>query len=207
MQNTQEELRSANEELQSTNEEMQSSNEELTTAKEKGQSMNEELQTVNAELLTKVEDLSRSSNDMKNLLDSTDIATLFLDKELRIRRYTPQMTRIIRLLAADIGRPITDLASAIRYPQLAKDARQVLKKLGSLERTIGTHAGRRYSVRMRPYRTCDDRIDGVVITFIHVTAALEPGTKRVSAPLRRLVSPSRTPVRAERKRVRPLRGG
>jgi chemotaxis methyl-accepting protein methylase len=207
MQNTQEELRSANEELQSTNEELQSTNEELTTSKEEGQSMNEELQTVNAELLTKVEDLSRSSNDMKNLLDSTDIATLFLDKELRIRRFTPQMTRIIRLLAADIGRPITDLASAIRYPQLAKDARQVLKKLGSLERTIGTHAGRRYSVRMRPYRTCDDRIDGVVITFIHVTAAQEPGTKRVSAPLRRLIPARRASARPERKMIRPVRGG
>jgi two-component system CheB/CheR fusion protein len=116
------------------------------------------------------------------------------------------MTRIIRLIAADIGRPITDLSSAIRYPQLARDTRQVLKKLGSLERTIGTHAGRRYSVRMMPYRTYDDRIDGVVITFIHITAAQEPGAKRVSAPLRRPVSPPRPPSGAERKRVRPIRG-
>ncbi|HAT11474.1 MAG TPA: chemotaxis protein CheB [Planctomycetes bacterium] len=195
MQTSQEELRSANEELQSTNEELQSTNEELTTSKEEVQSMNEELQTVNAELVTKVEDLSRASNDMKNLLDSTDIATLFLDKGLLIRRFTPQMTKIIKLIAADIGRPITDLASAIRYPHLARDARLVLKRLTSLDRTIGTRAGRCYSVRIMPYRTYDDRIDGVVITFIHATPSVEPtakpGTRATPLQRRRPARPAR----------------
>ena len=134
MQTSQEELRSANEELQSTNEEMQSTNEELTTSKEEMQSMNEELQTVNTELQAKVDELSRASNDMKNLLDSTDIATLFLDKELNVRRFTPQATKIIKLIAADAGRPITDLASDLHYPELADDAREVLRKLAAVEK-------------------------------------------------------------------------
>jgi two-component system CheB/CheR fusion protein len=130
MQTSQEELRSANEELQSTNEELQSTNEELTTSKEEMQSMNEELQTVNTELQSKVDELSRASNDMKNLLDSTDIATLFLDRELKVRRFTPQATKIIRLIASDAGRPITDLASELKYPELADDARAVLGPSG-----------------------------------------------------------------------------
>ena len=116
MQTSQEELRSANEELQSTNEELQSTNEELTTSKEEMQSLNEELQTLNAELQAKVDELSRASNDMKNLLDSTDIATLFLDNDLNVRRFTTQATKIIKLIPADVGRPITDLVSDLHYP-------------------------------------------------------------------------------------------
>jgi two-component system CheB/CheR fusion protein len=169
MQTSQEELRSANEELQSTNEELQSTNEELTTSKEEMQSMNEELQTVNTELQAKVDELSRAGNDMKNLLDSTDIATLFLDKELKVRRFTPQATKIIKLIAADAGRPITDLASDLCYPELADDAREVLRKLAAVEKTIGTLDGRWFTVRIMPYRTQDDRIDGVVITFANIT--------------------------------------
>jgi two-component system CheB/CheR fusion protein len=171
MQTSQEELRSANEELQSANEEMQSTNEELTTSKEEMQSMNEELQTVNAELEAKVEELSRASNDMKNLLDSTDIATLFLDGNLNVRRFTPQATKIIKLIPADAGRPVTDLASAMRYPDLAADAREVLRTLTSAEKPIGTRDGRWFTVRIMPYRTLDDRIDGVVITFADITTA------------------------------------
>lgn len=133
MQTAQEELRSTNEELQSTNEELQSANEELTTSREEMQSMNEELQTVNAELQAKVDELSQASNDMKNLLDSTDIATLFLDKELNVRRFTPQATKIIKLIPADVGRPITDLASDLSYDDLADDAREVLRTLVSAE--------------------------------------------------------------------------
>jgi two-component system CheB/CheR fusion protein len=171
MQTSQEELRSANEELQSTNEELQSTNEELTTSKEEMQSMNEELQTVNTELQAKVDELSRTSNDMKNLLDSTDIATLFLDKDLNVRRFTPQTTKIIKLIPADVGRPITDLASELRYPELAGDAREVLRKLASVEKTISARAGRWFTVRIMPYRTLDDRIDGVVITFANITVA------------------------------------
>jgi two-component system CheB/CheR fusion protein len=177
MQTSQEELRSANEELQSTNEELQSTNEELTTSKEEMQSMNEELQTVNTELQAKVDQLSQASNDMKNLLDSTDIATLFLDKDLNVRRFTPQATKIIKLIPGDAGRPITDLASELRYPELADDAREVLRKLAAVEKPIGARDGRWFSVRIMPYRTLDDRIDGVVITFANITVAKTLETK------------------------------
>ena len=180
MQTSQEELRSANEELQSTNEELQSTNEELTTSKEEMQSMNEELQTVNTELQAKVDELSRASNDMKNLLDSTDIATLFLDKELNVRRFTPQTTKIIKLIAGDAGRPITDLASELCYPELSDDAREVLRKLAAVEKPVGTRDGRWFTVRIMPYRTQDDRIDGVVITFTNIT-----GSKALEARLRK----------------------
>jgi chemotaxis methyl-accepting protein methylase/PAS domain-containing protein len=171
MQTSQEELRSTNEELQSTNEELQSTNEELTTSKEEMQSMNEELQTVNNELQAKVDEMSRASDDMKNLLNSTDIATLFLDNDLKVRRFTPQATKIIKLIPSDEGRPITDLASELRYPELADDAREVLRKLASAEKPIGASDGRWFSVRIMPYRTLDDRIDGVVITFADITVA------------------------------------
>ena len=171
MQTAQEELRSTNEELQSTNEELQSANEELTTSKEEMQSMNEELQTVNSELQAKVDELSQASNDMKNLLDSTDIATLFLDKELNVRRFTPKATQIIKLIHADIGRPITDLASDLNYPDLTDDAREVLRTLVSAEKPIAASTGRWFTVRIMPYRTMDDRIDGVVITFANITVS------------------------------------
>ncbi len=171
MQTSQEELRSTNEELQSTNEELQSTNEEMMTSKEEMQSMNEELQTVNTELQIKVDQLSQASNDMKNLLDSTDIATLFLDKDLNVRRFTPQATKIIKLIAADAGRPITDLSSELRYPELVEDAREVLRKLVAVEKSISAHDGRWFTVRIMPYRTMDDRIDGVVITFANITVA------------------------------------
>jgi chemotaxis methyl-accepting protein methylase len=171
MQSSQEELRSTNEEQQSTNEELQSTNEELTTSKEEMQSLNEELQTVNAELLAKVEELSRASNDMKNLLNSTDIATLFLDNNLNVRQFTSQATKIIKLIPGDIGRPVTDLASDLLYPELTADARDVLRKLGFLEKPIGASDGRWFTVRIMPYRTQDDRIDGLVITFADITVA------------------------------------
>ena len=129
MQTSQEELKSTNEELQSTNEELQSTNEELTTSKEEMQSMNEELQTVNHELQAKVDELSRANNDMKNLLNSTDIATLFLDDALNVRRFTTQTTSIIKLIPGDAGRPITDIATDLDYPELAADAREVLRTL------------------------------------------------------------------------------
>ena len=171
MQTSQEELRSANEELQSTNEELQSTNEELTTSKEEMQSLNEELQTVNAELQAKVDELSRASSDMKNLLDSTDIATLFLDKDLNVRRFTALATKIIKLIPSDVGRPITDLTSELRYPELARDAREVLRTLTAAEKPIATRGKRWFTVRIMPYRTLDDRIDGVVITFTDITTS------------------------------------
>lgn len=193
MQTTQEEFRSANEELQSTNEELQSTNEELMTSKEEMQSLNEELQTVNSELQTKVDELSRASNDMKNLLDSTDIATLFLDNDLNVRRFTPQATNIIKLIPGDAGRPITDLATDLHYPELAADAREVLRKLASVEKPIGARDGRWFTVRIMPYRTVDDRIDGVVITFADITTAktLEASLRGQHASLEKDISAKR----------------
>ena len=171
MQTSQEELRSANEELQSANEELQSANEELTTSREEMQSLNEELQTVNAELQAKVDDLSRASSDMSNLLNSTDIATLFLDCELNVRRFTPQVATIVKLIPGDKGRPITDLVSDLDYPALADDVRTVLRKLVSIEKPVAARDGRWFTVRIMPYRTMDDAVDGVVITFANITAA------------------------------------
>src|SRR6266542_2865386 len=179
MQTSQEELRSANEELQSTNEELQSTNEELTTSKEEMQSMNEELQTVNAELQGKVNELSRASNDMKNLLESTEIATLFIDSSLCIRRYTEQATRFLRLIPTDVGRPITDVTTDLVFPGLPDAVAQVLRSLVPLQKEITTTDGRWFSTRVMPYRTLDDVVDGAVITFMDITAA-----KRLEAELR-----------------------
>jgi two-component system CheB/CheR fusion protein len=168
MQTSQEELKSTNEELQSTNEEMQSTNEELTTSREEMQSLNEELQTVNHELQAKVDELSRSNNDMKNLLNSTDIATLFLDGDLNVRRFTTPTARIIKLIQSDIGRPMTDIASDLEYPDLADDAREVLQTLMFKEKQVTTRDGRWFRVRVMPYRTIENMIDGLVITFTDV---------------------------------------
>ncbi|MHC4872046.1 MAG: CheR family methyltransferase, partial [Planctomycetota bacterium] len=164
----QEELHSANEELQSTNEELQSTNEELITSKEEMQSMNEELQTVNAEMQAKVDELSVAASDVRNLLDSTDIATIFLDADLHVRRFTSRATEIIKFIPGDVGRPITDLASSLDYPDLADDALEVLRTLIFSEKKIPAHTGRWFSVRIMPYRTIDDRIDGVVITLVDI---------------------------------------
>jgi two-component system CheB/CheR fusion protein len=169
VQTGQEELRSTNEELQSTNEELQSANEELTTSKEEMQSLNEELQTVNAELQAKVDDYSRINNDMKNLLNSTELATLFLDKELNIRRYTIQATKIFKLIKSDIGRPFTDQVTDLIYSGLSEDAIEVLRTLVYIQKEIPAKDGRWFLVRVMPYRTFDDRIDGIVITFINIT--------------------------------------
>jgi len=171
MQTSQEELKSINEELQSTNEELQSTNEELTTSKEEMQSLNEELQTVNIELQSKVSDYARANDDMKNLLNSTEIATLFLDKELNIRRFTDQVTKVFKLRIADVGRPFTDLVTDLQYPEIDAHARQVIKTLTTVETSIATKDGRWFKVRIMPYRTIDDRIDGLVMTFNDITIA------------------------------------
>lgn len=171
MQASREELKSANEELQSTNEELQSTNEELTTSKEEMQSLNEELYTVNAELQSKVDDLSLINGDMKNLLNSTDIATIFLDNALRIRRYTDQATRIYKLIPGDVQRLLSDIASDLDYPGLEPDAEGVLRTLVVCEKHVPTRSGGWYTVRIMPYRTVDNVIDGVVVTFINITEA------------------------------------
>jgi len=183
MQTSQEELKSTNEELQSMNEELQSTNEELMTSKEEMQSMNEELQTVNHELQAKVDELSHTSNDMKNLLDSTDIATLFLDEELLVRRFTPQTTSIIKLIPGDVGRPITDIVTTLDYPDLAEDSRKVLKRLVFVEKQVSARDKRWFTVRIMPYRAQENRIDGVVITFADITVA-----KNLEAALRKAQS-------------------
>ncbi len=169
MQSSQEELRFTNEELQSTNEELQSTNEELMSSKEEMQSMNEELQTLNAELQSKVDDFTKVNNDMINLLNSTDIATLFLDKEMNIRRFTSHAVEIFKLIKSDIGRPFTDLVSDLIYPDLRDDVAKVLKTLRYIEKQIPTVDGRWFSIRIMPYRTLEDKIDGVVITFFNIS--------------------------------------
>ncbi len=168
-QTSNEQLTCANEELQSTNEELQSANEELTTSSEEMQSLNEELQTINAELQAKMEEVSRTNNDMKNLLDSTEIATLFLDRELRVRRYTPQAAQLFKLLPGDLGRPITDLTSSLIHPSLGHDVEEVLRKLAFSERDVRAIDGRWFVVRTMPYRTLENLIDGVVLTFLEIT--------------------------------------
>ena len=170
MQTSQEELKSMNEEMQSANEELQSTNEELTTSKEEMQSLNEELQTVNHELQSKVTDLSETNNDMKNLLNSTDIATLFLDDALNIRRFTNRTAAIIKLIATDIGRPVTDIVTDLHYPNLIDDAREVLRTLVYSEKQIPASDGRWFIVKIMPYRTQENRIVGLVITFTDITA-------------------------------------
>jgi two-component system CheB/CheR fusion protein len=177
MQSSQEELKFTNEELQSTNEELQSTNEELMSSKEEMQSLNEELQTLNAELQSKVDDFTRVNNDMKNLLNSTDIATLFLDKDMNIRRFTIQAVKIFKLIKSDIGRPFTDLVSDLIYPDLSDDALKVLKTLIYIKKQIPTKDGRWFSVRIMPYRTLDDKVDGVVITFFNISDLKEVEVK------------------------------
>ena len=172
MQTSQEELKAANEELQSTNEELQSTNEELTTSKEELQSLNEELQTVNAEQQSKVEELSATNNDMKNLLDATDITTLFLDEHLNVRRFTKGATRIFKLIPGDIGRSITDIVNTLDYPDLARDAKEVLRTLVLCEKEVSAQRGESwFSTRILPYRTIHNAIGGVVVTFTEITRA------------------------------------
>jgi two-component system CheB/CheR fusion protein len=171
MQTSQEELKSTNEELQSTNEELQSTNEELTTSKEELQSLNEELQTINAEQLARMEDLARTSSDMKNLLDATDIATVFLDGNLKVARFTAGASNLYKLLPGDVGRPLTDITASVVYPDLPADAREVLRTLIPREKSVAAQDGSWYWVRIMPYRTPEDRIDGLVITFTDTTVA------------------------------------
>ena len=173
MQASQEELSTVNEELQSSNEELQSTNEELTTSQEEMQSMNEELQTLNQELQARVDNLSHITNDMKNLLDKTEIATVFLDHKLCVRLFTAGSSRIFPLIAGDVGRPIMDFASALQYPALADDAREVLRTLTVHEQPAATRDGGWVLVRIMPYRTLENTVDGVTITFSDITASRE----------------------------------
>lgn len=163
-----EDLKSANEELQSTNEELQSVNEELETSKEEMQSLNEELVTVNTELNSKVEELSQTNNDMQNLLNSTDIATVFLDPNLNIKRYTDQVRSLVTLRPTDVGRSITELASNLRFDRLAESCREVLRTLIPLQREVESSDGTWYLMRILPYRTTENVISGLVMTFVNI---------------------------------------
>lgn len=196
---TNEELRAANEELQSINEEYRSTSEELETSKEELQSINEELQTVNSELKLKLEAISRAHSDLQNLMAATDFGTLFLDSRLRVKRFTEQVTRLFSVTPSDEGRPITDFAHQLEYVDLVKDARAVLSDLAPIRREIRSQDGRWYDLRLRPYRTVDDKIDGVVIAFVDVTERrqVEEALRASDQELRQqkaLVEVSRAPI-------------
>jgi two-component system CheB/CheR fusion protein len=179
LESSNEELKSSNEEMQSVNEELQSTNEELETSKEELQSVNEELSTVNSELNIKVDDLSRANNDMNNLLAGTGIATLFVDHQLRILRFTPMASQLINLIAADIGRPVAHIVSnLVGYTSLVADAQAVLDTLVAKEVQVQTEDGAWFTLRIRPYRTLDNVIEGAVITFSDISEL-----KRVEAAL------------------------
>lgn len=168
-----EELKSTNEELQSSNEELQSTNEELETSKEELQSVNEELTTVNAEHQQKIDELSKATSDLNNLLASTEVGTIFLDIHLNIQRFTPAVTEFINLIHSDIGRPVSHIVSNIDYDGLVDDAKEVLRKLTSKECEVRTKNGRWYQMRILPYRTIENVIDGVVVTFSDITTLKE----------------------------------
>jgi two-component system CheB/CheR fusion protein len=170
MQAANEELKSTNEEMQSTNEELQSTNEELETSKEELQSLNEELVTVNSEYQSKIEQLISLQNDLKNLLDTMNIATIFLDSNLSIRRFAREATKVYRLVASDVGRPLADIKSSIAGDYMVADALEVLDSLVPQEKEVQTSGGDWYHVRIVPYRTLDNVIDGVVLTFSEITA-------------------------------------
>ncbi|HVF95357.1 MAG TPA: CheR family methyltransferase [Sphingomonas sp.] len=171
LESTNEELKSSNEEYQSINEELQSANEEMETSKEELQSVNEELQTVNGELAHRVSELGRTNSDLKNLLEATQIATLFLDNDLRVRGFTPSATEIFHLLETDIGRPLNHVVSRVAYPSLQDDVRQVLKTLVPVERTVvDPQTQRHLAAKVLPYRSIDNFISGTVVTFTDLTA-------------------------------------
>lgn len=170
LQQTIEDLRAANEELMSVNEEFQSSNEELETSKEELQSLNEELSTANSRLEANIQRLAATNDDVDNLLTSTNIATLFLDRQLRIRRFTPAATKLFSLIATDLGRPIEDIAQKFTDPELLPTARVVLDQPATPKKEIQAHDGRWYVRQILPYRTLDQRTEGVVITFSDVAA-------------------------------------
>jgi len=170
MESSLEELKSTNEELQSANEELQSTNEETMTNKEEMQSLNEELMTLNMQYLAKTEELGQAANDMKNLLDATEIAIIFLDNDLLIKRFTPPVARIVSLVPGDVGRPLAHFTSSLRYQHLLRDVQQVLDRLTSIETNIETTRGEWFTMRILPYRSLDNYINGAVITFTDITA-------------------------------------
>jgi two-component system CheB/CheR fusion protein len=171
MQTTQGQLTTINDALKIANEELQLSNEELTTSKEESQSMNEELQTINSELQTRLDDLALAQSDMQNLLNSTDIATLFLDNDLNVRRYTEKAVDIFHLREVDVGRPLSDLTNILSYPELQADIKETLLALTPCTKSVAASDGRWFSVRIMPYRTLANAVNGAVLTFVDISAA------------------------------------
>jgi two-component system, chemotaxis family, CheB/CheR fusion protein len=179
--------------LQSINEELQSTNEELETSKEEMQSLNEELTTVNAELQSKVDELSRTNDDMQNLLNSTDIATVFLDNNLNIKRFTDKARELVTLRPTDVGRPISDLTSNVQYDRLASDCREVLQTLAFKQIEVHTTDDKWYLMRIMPYRTAENIIDGIVLTFVNI-GQLKEVEKGASAYFSAIVDTVREPL-------------
>jgi two-component system, chemotaxis family, CheB/CheR fusion protein len=169
----QEEMRASNEELLAANEELRSSAEELETSKEELQSVNEELTTVNQELKIKIEELGLANNNFQNLMNSTNIATIFLDRSLNLRQFTPITTRIFNLIPADLGRPLMDITNKLKIDNLVQDSQLVLDKLQNIRQEVQTTDGRSYVMTLSPYRTSEDRIDGIVITLVDITERVE----------------------------------
>ena len=169
LENSNEELKASNEEVMSMNEELQSTNEELETSKEEMQSLNEELSTLNQQLMDKVDDLDQANNDITNLMNSSEVATVFLDTELRIKRFTPPTEKLLNLLAGDVGRPFGDFAPRYHDANLLDDCRRVLETLRTIEKEVRTDNQRIYLRRILPYRSADNHIDGVVIMLIDIT--------------------------------------
>ncbi|MGB8656401.1 MAG: chemotaxis protein CheB [Candidatus Zixiibacteriota bacterium] len=182
LESSNEELKSLNEELQSSNEELQSTNQEMETSREELQSVNEELETVNAELQKKIDELAAASDDMSNLLASTEIVAIFLDKELHIRRFTPAATHIMKFIETDVGRQLNDISSNLVYRRLAKDVKDVMKSLRSKEKEVEDSSGRSYLMRILPYRTGTDLIDGASVTFVDITERKRIREKDAGSP-------------------------
>jgi two-component system CheB/CheR fusion protein len=171
MSSSKDQMHALNESLKVSNEELLLANEELTTAKEEGQSMNEELQTINSELQTRLDDLALAQSDMQNLLNSTDIATLFLDNGLNVRRYTEQAVPIFHLRESDVGRPLSDLANTLDYPGLLNDVQATLQSLTAHTQAVSAADGRWFSVRIMPYKTLANTVNGAVLTFVDISTA------------------------------------
>ncbi|MCG5072707.1 CheR family methyltransferase [Paraburkholderia tagetis] len=183
-----EELKASNEELQAINEELRSATEELETSKEELQSINEELSTVNAELKSKVEETGKINDDLQNLIAANDIGTIFVDRDLRIKRYTPRATDVFSIIASDIGRSLLDITHRLEYDKLADDAAEAFDSLRLIERELRSTDGHWYLARFVPYRTTEDRIDGAVLSFIDITGRRH-AEDRASGVLSRLDEP------------------
>ncbi|MCD6675399.1 MAG: PAS domain-containing protein [Burkholderiaceae bacterium] len=181
-----EELKASNEELQAINEELRAATEELETSKEELQSINEELLTVNAELKLKIEEKGKINDDLQNLVSATDIATVFVDRAMTIKRFTPPATRLFNLIPGDVGRSLLDIRHRLHYDSLAADAAEAFQSLRVIEREVGSEDGRWYLARVLPYRTVEDRIDGAVLSFVDITTR-----RRAEEDVRRLSESAR----------------